>query len=270
MKFVPKEIPENVNVSKTSPIKEFFILLGGILGIILLSYIILGWAVDFTAPRVSPEIEKQLGKLVNHQLLPEKSDSVKSAYLQGIMDRLTRESCISLSFPIRVHYDDTDIVNAVALPGGEIIVYKGLLDDADSENELAFVLGHELGHFHNKDHLRSLGRGLVATVLATALLGNDNALSTLFSQTIDISRLSTSREQERAADKTGLALLNCAYGHVAGSTAFFEGLEDQNTNLIRRYMASHPATPDRIATLKKLIRSQNYPSDSLRLIPIPF
>ena len=45
-------------------------------------------------------------------------------------------------------------MNAVALPGGNIVVFAGLLKEIKSENELAMILGHELGHFAHRDHLR--------------------------------------------------------------------------------------------------------------------
>ena len=60
MKFIPKELNKNVNISKRAPIKDFFILLGGILGVLVCIYIILGFAVDFLAPRIPPALEKKI------------------------------------------------------------------------------------------------------------------------------------------------------------------------------------------------------------------
>ena len=50
MKFTPKEIEGNINVSSTSPIKEFFVLLGGVMAIVLGIYIVLGFAVGLVLP----------------------------------------------------------------------------------------------------------------------------------------------------------------------------------------------------------------------------
>ena len=54
-----------------------------------------------------------------------------------------------------------------------MIVTAGLLEKVESENELAFIIGHELGHFRNRDHIRGLGRGLAIGILITAVSGND-------------------------------------------------------------------------------------------------
>ncbi|MGA1826185.1 MAG: hypothetical protein ACMUIP_16135 [bacterium] len=61
MHYTAKELEGNVNISKISPAKEFFFLLGALLGILLSIYILLGFAVDIIAPKVPPEIEERLG-----------------------------------------------------------------------------------------------------------------------------------------------------------------------------------------------------------------
>ena len=48
------------------------------------------------------------------------------------------------------------------------VIYQGLLAQAESENELMMVLGHELGHFANRDHLRGLGRALLVQIAIAA------------------------------------------------------------------------------------------------------
>src|SRR5690606_35172182 len=63
----------------------------------------------------------------------------------------------------------SDELNALALPGGAIVVTRGLLDQVD-DAELAFVLAHELAHLEHRDNLRAIGRGLVLTV-ALSLVG---------------------------------------------------------------------------------------------------
>jgi Zn-dependent protease with chaperone function len=65
----------------------------------------------------------------------------------------------------------SDAVNAMAVPGGKMVVFSGLLDSLSSTNGLMFVLAHEVGHFKNRDHLRLMGRGIVLSILAMLALG---------------------------------------------------------------------------------------------------
>lgn len=65
--------------------------------------------------------------------------------------------------------------NAMALPGGAILLTSGLLETVDSENGLAFVLAHELGHYAHRDHLRSLSRGLALGAVMALVTGSGSA-----------------------------------------------------------------------------------------------
>jgi Zn-dependent protease with chaperone function len=117
---------------------------------------------------------------------------------------------------------DESEANAVALPGGVIAVTRGLLDSVESENELAFVLGHELGHFHNRDHLRGLGRGAVFSLLLVVVgLGGGGSAVQLASLAGQLAQREADRDREIEADHFGLALLAAEYGHVSGAEIFF-------------------------------------------------
>jgi Zn-dependent protease with chaperone function len=86
--------------------------------------------------------------------------------LQALVDRLQTQ-CAALPYQITVHVQPSTAVNAAALPGGHMLVFSGLLTEMRSENELAFVLAHELGHYAHRDHLRGLGRALVLMAAST-------------------------------------------------------------------------------------------------------
>jgi Zn-dependent protease with chaperone function len=72
------------------------------------------------------------------------------------------EGLPKFSYKVSVH--DQATVNAVALPGGNIIVFKGLLTELKSENEVAMILAHELGHYAHRDHLHGIGQGACPSV----------------------------------------------------------------------------------------------------------
>lgn len=124
----------------------------------------------------------------------------------------------------QVLYIPEDTVNALALPGDRIIIYSGLLKQAQSENELMMVLGHELGHFANRDHLRSLGRSVLMQIAIAYFLGDTGWIQSIAASGIAaISNAQYSQLQESKADEVGLTLLQKTYGHVAGATDFLLG-----------------------------------------------
>jgi predicted Zn-dependent protease len=169
----------------------------------------------------------------------------------------------------QVLYIPEDTVNALALPGDRIIIYSGLLKQAQSENELMMVLGHELGHFANRDHLRSLGRSVLMQIAIAYFLGDTGWIqSTAASAIAAISSAQYSQTQEIQADEVGLTLLQKTYGHVAGATDFFNRLSQQQ-KLDIDFLATHPAPGRRVKELQRLIQQRGYKvGDKSPLSPI--
>jgi predicted Zn-dependent protease len=91
-------------------------------------------------------------------------------------------------------YIPDETVNALALPGDHVIIYQGLLAEAESENEIMMVLGHELGHFANRDHLRGLGRGIVVQIVASLLFGDAGSIGAASLETFARSQFSQQQE----------------------------------------------------------------------------
>ncbi len=258
MKYTPKELNDNVNVSKTSPLKEFFILLSGALGLLMLTYIALGFAVDFIIPRLPDGTEQRLSALFTNKFTEEEPTPIEQQ-LQKLLDSLVAVSPQETTTAYQVHVVFSKQANALALPGGHIIVLSGLLKEINSENELAFVLGHEIGHFANRDHLRRLGRGLVLSAFSIFLTGLDNNVTQLFMHSLLNVELKFSRDQEIKADLYALKLLNKRYGHVAGATDFFARIAAQNAHSrLSYYFATHPYPQDRIAALQDKIQENGY------------
>ena len=141
-----------------------------------------------------------------------------------------------------------------------IVVTAGLLDEVESENELAFVLGHELGHYRNRDHLRALGRGLVFSLVFAVMTGRD--ASNIGINVADLALRSFNRRQELAADNFGLELVYTQYGHVGEAWRLFERWDDAEDSLLDvvGYTSTHPQAGDRIKDLEELARSRGWPT----------
>ncbi len=184
MQYVPTPLPEeNVNVSRRSPLWDLTTLLGGVLLILLLVYWLLGFAVDYYVPRLSIERESQLGQSFStafeHELTAVQAR--KQAYLQNLMNALVKEKYGNTPhLDYRIHLNPEPESNAFAFPGGHIVVMEGLVDQASSENELVFVLGHEMGHLHHRHNLRAMGRSLIFSIMTEAVLGGPAALAKMY------------------------------------------------------------------------------------------
>lgn len=245
MQYQPKELKGNVNVSPRSPIKEFFLLLGGILGIILAIYVILGFAVEIVVDKLPLKVEERLGNVFSKAFSDQKNAEAEKK-LQEILNNLGYPQ-----YNIHVITEDKT-VNAFAYPGGNIVVFSGLLKKVNSENELAFVLAHELGHFVNRDHLKGLGRSLVLFTLSAFIFGDSNVTNFLQGSLVN-TEMKFSQAQETAADLFALDLLNKKYGHAAGALDFFDVLlKEEKCPRFLYFFATHRHPLNR----KKIIAQQ--------------
>jgi Zn-dependent protease with chaperone function len=252
LKYSPKELKTNVNVTQTSSLKEFFILIAGVLVFLVIGYGALGFLVDFIAPRLPYKIEQALSGPFEHNIFDVKKNK-ESEELERILGELVDVMPEEVG-SYRATLVDDNRVNAMALPGGNIIVFTGLMNEVESEEELAFVLGHELGHFANRDHLKGLGRGLVFYSLFVLLLGPDSSLTELIGGSLAGVQVKFSQHQEVMADMYALDLLNRRYGQVTGAMGFMEKLASkEKKGRLAYYFSTHPHPKARIANIKSKI-----------------
>ena len=256
MKFTPKYIDENVNVSKTHPLAELAWLVGGMLLLALVFYLILGVTADLAVAKIPIKAEVWLGEYFVDSFEANEDEALRRR-LQTLLDNLPADSPLH-KYSFTVQLVKNNEVNALALPGGHIVVFSGLVEQAESENELAMVLAHELGHFAHRDHLKRLGRGLGLSVAAMLVFGEDSAISRLVSNLFLVTESSYSRQQESDADRFGLELLVNSYGHAGGATDFFARVGKKAGSRAPYLLASHPHPDDRIEELQSLISENGY------------
>jgi Zn-dependent protease with chaperone function len=267
MKYTPRQADSNVNVSPTSPLREFFFLTGGLLGIVVAVYLVLGLAVDLIVPHVSLDLEKKMAIPFIRSIDAKLGDSQQERFVQALIEDL-QARCTELPYRFKVHVRQAPTINALAFPGGHIVVYTGLLNEVTSENELAFVLAHEMGHYAHRDHLRGVGRAVVFLAISAFLFGPDSGVNNMLAHGLSLTELSFSRKQETRADEFALQTLNCTYGHAAGATDFFEKIpREHDPGKFGHYFASHPENRRRISHLQDLIRSQGFGSANRKPLP---
>ncbi|TNF47940.1 MAG: M48 family metallopeptidase [Deltaproteobacteria bacterium] len=257
MKFTPKHIDENVNVSKTHPLVELAWLVGGMLLLAVVFYLVLGVTADLAVAKIPIKAEVWLGEHFVDSFEANEDEPLRRR-LQTLLDNLPADSPLH-NYTFTVQLVKNKEINALALPGGHIVVFSGLVEQAESENELAMVLAHELGHFAHRDHLERLGRGLGLTVATMLVFGEDSAVSRLVSNLFLVTESSYSRQQESEADRFGLDLLVSSYGHAGGAADFFARVGKKAGSRGPYLLASHPHPDDRIEELQRLIRENGYP-----------
>jgi predicted Zn-dependent protease len=241
--------------------RQLLILLGLFAGFVVVVIWLLGWLISALIWLIPPSVERQVGALVIPAYERQAPPSAAQDGLNQLLERLEAQLPPSQAknHQYRVLYVPQKTVNALALPGDAVVIYQGLVEQAESENELMMVLGHELGHFAHRDHLRGLGRGLLVQLVLATFLGDGGSWQSGAASIITaVSRAEFSQSQERDADEFGLTLLQKNYGHVAGATDFFQRLGQQKgANLA--FLSTHPAPSRRVNELKRLIKERNYP-----------
>lgn len=249
--------------------QQFLIVIGMFLGAIALFFWLLKLFLNGIIAVIPPEVEQKLGAIIVPVYERQAEPSPQQDTLNKLLDRLEK------NLPEKQHsqrnyqvlYIPESTVNALALPGDKIVIYQGLIEKVKSENELMMVLGHELGHFAHRDHLRGLGNTLIIRASLGFFLGDLGIFQIPVGNTVEaIANARYSQSQEKQADAFGLTLLNKTYGHVAGATDFFTRLsQEENSNI--SFLSSHPTSTERIQELKSLIKENNYPSKDRSPLP---
>lgn len=260
MDYEPKIIPEGINTSTEHPLREFAVLVFGIAAIIVIVTSLLAVSTDFLIQYIP--LEKEQDWFANEMLTDDKlpqpeidsslQDEVERQ-LQQLVEQLRQQDKPEFRFTVGLF--DSDVPNAFVMPGGRIFITSGLLRSVTSENGLAMVLAHEMGHQYYRHPLRSLGRGVVISLALMVVSGteSDALIESFVGNTAVLTSLGFSREQERKADLLGIDLLMQRYGHASGSTEFFEAIREQREtdSDLPGFLSTHPGVDERIDLLRE-------------------
>jgi beta-barrel assembly-enhancing protease len=245
----PTPTPRRIGLLSTA-------LIASILAIVA----IVRWGIPALADRATPLVptswEVALGKAVLEQMVSEDqrcTNGVLQKETRLLLERLVNPS----TSPYELHLTIVDIneFNAYALPGGEIVVFRPLLQATTTPDELAGVLAHEVQHILLRHSTKSLLRDLSLTALIGAVLGDVTGLGALSIQTAHtLSTLHYSRDMEEQADVEGIRLLQRTSFNPSGLIRFFETLQSREKHVsIPAYLSTHPQTEERIAKLYTLL-----------------
>lgn len=231
-------------LSKLSPgLKSWYFskshlkLIGGLvaLSVGLLLFVTYGIRIiSYPLAKYTPKsYEEQLSKNIKAQLdvaldFCPSNDAGQKA-LQRVANQITQNS--HSNFKINVAGIKTPMVNAFAMPAGQVYVTNGLINSADDGEELAAVLAHEIAHVENRDVLVSLYQAMGAGLVFDAVVGGGSgAGQQVVMLGANLSNLKNSRALEVHADSRGLELLEKANIDGRGMSRFFEKLNKEEAD----------------------------------------
>lgn len=219
-------------------------------GLAALALVGLSFAPSVAARLMPLPLERRLGDLMVGDFGGRTCDApAGAAALDALVERLGPEARQA-----QIRVVNVPVVNAVTLPGGHVLVFQGLLQDAKSPDELAGVIGHELGHVAHRDVLASLIRQLGLSVLLGGLDGN------VAGYTNAILAAGYGREAEAQADGYAITMLNGTAISPIGTAGFFKRLgvgepRFKGTARVLGYLSSHPLSSERRSRFEAAARA---------------
>lgn len=210
------------------------------------------------APLVPQAIEAQLGRSVDGQIVTLLDDPplCNEAAGRAVLDRLTARLSEGMALPVapQVSVRRHKIANALALPGGRVILLSDIIAKARNGDELAGILAHEFGHVAARDPMRSVITAGGTSFLLSLVLGDLTGSTVLVMVGQAAISAGYSRDAERAADAYAVAAVKRAGGDGAALAAILERItdaDDEKPDGIS-FLRSHPFTAERAARIRSL------------------
>jgi Zn-dependent protease with chaperone function len=220
--------------------------------IVLMVVFVVPLAADRLTPLVPYAIEKRIGEVADKQVqvifdgkLCE--DPAGKAAFAKLVNTLRQAGEVDATADAAVI--SNEIANAIALPGGKIYVFEGLLAKAESVDELAGVLAHELGHVKNRDGLRNLIYNGGTSFLIGLLFGDITGSSAIIFASRELLQASHSRDAERNADKTTIEVMRKLGRSPKPMGEFLLRVTGREKGKGLALISSHPLSEDRLARM---------------------
>ncbi|MFN5317243.1 MAG: M48 family metallopeptidase [Bacteroidia bacterium] len=209
------------------------------------------------------EQEIDMGKKLYSQLIQqEKPDTIASRYL----NEFAKELNFYTDYPLHFTVLPGETVNAFALPGGEIVVYKGLLIRMNKPDQLAALLAHEASHVHYRHSLNNMADNVMWSLLLMTITGDGGLGAVLAQQGNELRSLSYSRDLETQADTAGLSILckNNIHPKAMKELMLILKAESQGSQAVPEFVQTHPLPDSRIETIDAFISDKsNIPNSTL-------
>lgn len=231
------------------------------------------------------ESYREYYSLINNSQLLDKTQNgqvVKNVALRLInaveeyLSRIGRLDYVEDYYDWEFHLVGDDTVNAFCMPGGKIVMFSGILSVANTEDKVAFILGHEMAHAL-LDHSRTKvsAQNAQNAITSAAWIGSIamdlvglGSLGSITRAATNVASLGSQfflmnpwgRDQELEADRLGMMIIHWAGYDISAVPSFWQSMSAQNSNE-HDFFSTHPADSKRIAAMNELIHEIETGSD---------
>ena len=235
--------------------------IGAILLALFALYVGVGALAEGAVELIPFSTDEAIGEFADKQMTASMGAEVRTAIVvdavEQMVDRLAPHASID-GVTFRIKVIESDQVNAFALPGGYMVVFTGLLRRAESPEEVAAVLGHEMAHVTGRHGMRRIARSIGVLVTVQLILGDIAGASVALQELFTLAAVNGySRDQETAADVEGVRMLHAAGIPPEGAIRFFEHMKEDQTTIeeveVLSWLSTHPDHTTRIESLQKTI-----------------
>jgi predicted Zn-dependent protease len=236
--------------------------LAAISSIALVVMFAIPFAADRLAPLVPQALEHRLGDAAAAQiktLFGGKSCNATAG--QKAFDKLvgTLREAGGLNASVVSSVLATPIPNAIALPGGQVLLFSGLLDKAENPDEIAGVLAHELGHLKHRDNLRNMIHDGSTSFLIGLLFGDVTGSGAAIFAARTLMSSSYSRDVEQSADTFAIDLMQQLGRPTRPMGELLFRVTGKQGDSGLSILASHPLTEDRLKRMSEVRQTSDGP-----------
>ena len=252
------KIPEGINASEDNPLHEFALLLAGVSGILIVVVVVLSLLVEVLVSFMPFRWEQKVTGYYEQNLVSDDLVSVVSEVehafnlaefsIAELGEKLANQAGLPDEMTVSFHLMEEAAPNAFATIGGHIFVTTGLLQEVSSENALAMVLAHEIGHIVHRHPIQALSRGVLLQLLLSLITGNQDSavLQSVLGQTGLLTILRFNRDMEHEADVKAVSVLTKRYGYLKGANEFFQSMSENSEAEWQVVFQTHPGVESRI------------------------
>jgi Zn-dependent protease with chaperone function len=235
------------------------ILKGTLVGIAIFStiaalvyFVFFPFLASYIASKIPVSTEIALGEKFYESFI---GNSEIDANKTILLNDFARKIDFETKYPLKFTIVKDKQVNAFALPGGNVVVYSGILEKLKSSEELVALLSHEVIHVKERHSLKGLARSLAGSLLISIIFGDTGSLGNLLANQADkMYHLGFSRSMEKEADLEGLEIMFHNHINQQGMLHLMERLHEEEKkggSKMLTYLNSHPMTEERITYIKE-------------------
>jgi Zn-dependent protease with chaperone function len=202
-------------------------------------------------------VDEKIAEAALPSVLSDFGEEIKSPKaldaVQGVVDRLAPHSAVQ-GVNYQVLIIDSEVVNALALPGGTILVFRGLIDTMDSTEQLSAVLAHEMSHVTLRHHLTQIARSVGIVAAVNIVIGDVGGIVALGTEVLQTAALNNySQGQETEADLEGARMMHAAGIDPQAMIQMLDSLPDAHLHGALSWLSTHPNSGERIKSVQQFL-----------------